>query len=120
MAEVPSVDEIRRKYANEIAAQKADKQRLRDEAAQARQRRDIACNKHILDTISNDTKNAQSYSNVPKYWRFDATNCNVEPSIAILEQKGYTIGYDFSYGKEKAKSGRFTKYESFTVKLNKY
>lgn len=94
MAEVPSVDEIRRKYANEIAAQKADEQRLRDEAAQARQRRDIACNKHILDTISNDTKNAQSYSNVPKYWQFDTRNCDASSSIAILKQKGFSIEYD--------------------------
>ena len=111
MAEVPSVDEIRRKYANEIAAQKAEVQRLRDEAAQAQQRRDIACNKHILDTIAKDMKNAQSFSSFPSYWKFDATDCNPEQSINILKQKGFSVSYDMKY----PKYGEPVKGNSFNV-----
>ena len=117
MADVPSVDEYRNRFAKDIAAKKAEEQRRNDEAAQAKQRHNDACNKRILDTIAKDT---QSFGKA--FWRFDSTNCNVEPSIAILEQKGYTIGCDSPYrmGDPMSGSRRLTQCESFTVKLNKY
>ena len=119
MAGVPSVDEIRRKYANEIAAQKAEVQRLRDEAAQAQQRRDIACNKHILDTIANDMKNAQSFSSIPYLWQFDSEKCNPEPSINILKQKGFSIEYDIIPA-HRGMNTEPVKGSTFWVRFNKY
>lgn len=111
MADVPSVDEYRKRFAKDISEEIMIEQRRQYAIEQERQRREAACNKHILDTIAKDTRTFSIVS-----WRFDKTNCNAAPSIAILRQKGYTVENDIEWDDDD------WDYETgtFTVTLNKY
>ena len=111
MADVPSVDEYRKRFAKDISAEIMIEQRRQYAIEQERQRREAACNKHILDTIANDMKTAQSFSSIPYLWQFDSEKCNPEPSINILKQKGFSVSYDMKY----PKYGEPVKGNSFNV-----
>jgi 23S rRNA pseudoU1915 N3-methylase RlmH len=93
---IPSVEEYRKTFANDIKIEKMNSKHILDEREQEQIRRNQACNKHILDTIAKDTK---SFTHAPKgqiassikQWLFTTENCDHSYSMDILKRKGYQV-----------------------------
>ena len=95
--DIPSVEEYSRKFAEQIKNEKVNDEILKVKKEieilkkkEIELQKNFACNKHILDSISKDTK---SYGKSD--WIFSLKNCVYGEKITnFLEHKGYDVYYN--------------------------